>query len=91
MKSIKLTIIFLVLLFATMAHGENPAKEAAEKSLTAITLFIDINSLTRKPMAAKKTTESHQDFAAYGYELVDLSVYTENGDLEGFFLAYQKK
>lgn len=91
MNLFKVLIIFLVLLIGSKAQGKNPAKEAAEKSLTAVTVFIDINSLTRKHMAAKKMTDSHQEFAAYGYELVDLSVYTENGDLEGFFISYQKK
>ena len=29
--------------------------------------------------------------AAQGYVCVDLSVYTENGDLEGFFATYRKE
>lgn len=91
MNSSKILIFLIFILTTCTAYGKNKAKDAAEKSLAAVTVFIDINKLTRKHMAAKKMTESHQEFATFGYELVDVSVYTENGDLEGFFLSYKKK
>ena len=35
-------------------------------------------------------TQSHQEFARHGYTLVAVNVYTENGDLEGFFVSYRQ-
>ncbi len=66
-------------------------EEAAAKNLSAVTVFVDVNKLNRKNLAAKKMTAMHQDFAQYGYRLVGISPYNENGDLEGFFVSYQKK
>jgi hypothetical protein len=55
-----------------------------------VTVFIDISSFSRKNGAAEKLTDSHREFAQYGYKLVAVNVYTENSDLEGFFVSYQK-
>ncbi len=83
-------IIMLVLCLSTFsANSETNAEEAVRKSLKAVTVFIDVNKLTRKNFAAKKMTRSHNEFAAVGYELVSVSPYTENGDLEGFFVSYK--
>lgn len=91
MKTILLVSILTLLMFSTDSWAKTPADEAAENSLVAVTIFIDVNSLTRKNSAAKKMTKSHNEFAVHGYELVGVSPYTENGDLEGFFVSYKKK
>ncbi len=91
MKTALSVLLIILLLITTETPAKNPADEAAEKSLTAITIFIDVNKLTRKHLAAKKMTASHNEFATFGYELVGVSPYTENGDLEGFFVSYKKK
>ncbi len=87
----KVLIFLMLLIVMNPVSAKTDAQEAAEKSLSAVTVFMDINKLTRKNLAAKKMTKIHQEFAVYGYELIAINVYTENGDLEGFFLSYQKK
>ena len=91
MKQFIYIALISILLVAVPVAAKTSAKEAAEQSLAAVTIFMDVNKLTRKNIAAKNMTESHQDFATYGYELVGVSIYTENGDLEGFFVSYKKK
>ncbi len=73
------------------SYAKTSAKEANEKGLKAVTIFMDVNKLTRKNLAAKKMTRYHNEFAAEGFELVSVNPYTENSDLEGFFLSYKKK
>ncbi len=86
-----LSVFFFILVsFNTAAKTNSPASEANQKSLSAVTVFIDVNKFNRRKKAAKKMTESHQDFASFGYRLLAISPYTENGDLEGFFVSYQK-
>jgi len=91
MKHLKLMFIMIGLIFTMAAVAKTSAKEAAEQGMLAITIFVDVNKLTRKNLAAKKMTKHHNEFAAKGYELVSVSPYTENGDLEGFFVSYRKK
>ena len=81
----------LAISFPSIAVAESEAEKAAKEDLQAVTIFIDITRFNRKNGAAKKMTESHQDFARLGYTLVAVNVYTENGDLEGFFLSYRKE
>lgn len=89
MKTI-LTMITLAILFLSFsALSKTNAEEASAQSLKAVTVFLDVNKFTRKNLAAKKMTKSHNEFAAKGYELVSVNPYTENGDLEGFFVSYK--
>ena len=72
----------------------NPQKIAAEtaaKDLPAITVFWDVNLFSRKKLAAKNITELHQAFNAKGYDLLTINTYTENSDLQGFFISYKKR
>ena len=78
-------------IISSTVNAKTAAEKAAEKNLAAVTVFLDVTKLTRKHSAARNMTQSHQEFAHYGYELVDVSPYTENGDLEGFFVSYKKK
>lgn len=54
------------------------------------TVFIDISSFGRKDHAAKKMTEIHEEMALEGFTVMSVAPYTENGDLEGFFVTYVK-
>ncbi|MCB1582806.1 MAG: hypothetical protein R3E90_11410 [Marinicella sp.] len=84
-------ICLLVLGFVSIqAQAKSAAEKAVEQSLQAVTVFVDVTQVTRKHSAARKMTRSHQEFAEQGYELVDVSPYIENGDLEGFFVSYKK-
>lgn len=86
-SQIVLTLFILMASFNVLCKTE--AEKASEKSLKAVTLFVDVNKLTRKNFAARKMTRLHNEFADKGYELVSVSPYTENGDLEGFFVSYK--
>lgn len=81
-----------MLLFSNVvAAKKNEAQKAREKNLAAVTTYVDINSLTRKNNAASKMTKLHQMYAREGYELLSVQIYTENGDLQGFFVSYKLK
>ena len=87
----KSLLICLACLATMPVLAKNEAEKAAEKGLQAVTVFMDVNRLSRKNLAAKNMTKIHNEFAAVGYELVGVSPYTENSDLEGFFLSYKKQ
>lgn len=57
---------------------------------TFATEFIDVSALGRKNSAAEKMTERANERAASGWRQVDLEIYTENGDLEGFFMVFER-
>lgn len=91
MKHYKALIMITLIAWQGWVMAETDAEYAQANKLEAMTVFMDINKLTRKNLAAKKMTKIHGEFAAAGYELVGINPYTENGDLEGFFLSYKKK
>ncbi|GAA4819465.1 hypothetical protein GCM10011365_09840 [Marinicella pacifica] len=83
-------MVLMIISYSSTATATSDAEKAAKSGLEAVTVFIDISRFSRKNGAAEKMTESHQDFARFGYILVAVNVYTENGDLEGFFVSYRK-
>lgn len=85
-----LLIGLIIISHTNSVHAKTEAEKAAKDDLQAVTIFVDISRFNRKNGAARKMTESHQEFAQYGYGLVSVNVYTENGDLEGFFVSYRK-
>ena len=91
MKLYQALICITLISWLGMAKAKSDAEYAQANNLPAMTVFMDINKLTRKNLAAKKMTKIHAEFGAVGYELVGINPYTENGDLEGFFLSYRKK
>lgn len=69
---------------------ETVAAEAARDNLPAVTLWVDATWGFRHQGAANDLTRAHQAFAAQGYKVVSVEPYIENGDLQGFFVTYQK-
>lgn len=69
--------LLMAILGLTCLNGmaATEAEKAAQKSLKAVTVFIDVSVMGRKNAAAKHMTQSHNEFAALGYELVDVSLY----------------
>ena len=55
------------------------------------TVFVDVSAAGRKKKAAKRMTEQHEQFAQEGWTVINVAVYTENEDLEGFFVTYVKE
>lgn len=69
---------------------ETVAADAARDHLPAVTLWVDATWGFRHQGAANDLTRAHQAFAAQGYKVVSVEPYIENGDLQGFFVTYQK-
>ena len=83
-------LISLLCLVPAAAMCKYDASKAAAQGLLDVTVYLDVNLLARKHSAAKNLTELHQEFAEHGYRLLAVSPYTENGDLQGFYVSYQK-
>ena len=66
------------------------AAEAARQDLPAATIWVDASWGFRNQGAANDLTKAHKAFAAFGYRVEDVEPYIENGDLQGFFVTYQK-
>ena len=69
---------------------EDAAAEAARANLPAATIWVDASWGFRNQGAANDLTKAHKAFAAYGYKVEDVEPYIENGDLQGFFVTYQR-
>ena len=69
---------------------DKAADEAARAGMPAATVWIDASWGFRNQGAANDLTRAHKAFAARGYKVVSLEPYIENGDLQGFFVTYQK-
>jgi hypothetical protein len=87
-----------IALAALLASGTSVArdfsKEAAdarEQNLPALSIYVDANWGNRTNGAAKALTKAHAAFGQAGYELVDVATYSENGDLQGFFVSYRQR
>ena len=55
-----------------------------------MTIWVDATWGFRNQGAANDLTRAHAAFAARGYKVVSVQPYIENGDLQGFFVTYQK-
>ena len=89
-------VLMMTCLLITFGSWANPnprkiAAETAEKNLASITVYWDVNLFSRKKLAAKNMTELHQAFNDQGYDLLTINPYTENSDLQGFFISYKKR
>lgn|SRR5512139_4310852 len=69
---------------------EDSAAEAARGNLQAVTIWVDASWGFRNQGAANNLTRAHSAFAGHGYKVVSVEPYIENGDLQGFFVTYQK-
>jgi hypothetical protein len=69
---------------------EDAAAEAARSHLPAATIWVDASWGFRNQGAANNLTRAHSAFAAQGYKVVSVEPYIENGDLQGFFVTYQR-
>jgi hypothetical protein len=69
---------------------EVAAEDAAKDQLPAVTIWISASWGFRNQGAANNLTKSHTAFAKHGYKVLSVQPYIENGDLQGFFVTYQK-
>ena len=74
---------------AAMETGEAaPAPGSVADCEEAVTVFQDVSRVGRKDRAANNMSKRHAEMAEEGWRFADMEVYTENGDLEGFYLTY---
>ena len=71
--------------------GQTKEDVAAATGKDGKTVFMDVGMLGKKGRVAKRMTKQHQEYAEEGWTVADVAVYTENGDLEGFFVTYVKQ
>lgn len=69
---------------------EEVAADAQRAGMQAVTVWIDVTWGFRNQGAANALNRAHQAFAAHGYRVLGVDPYIENGDLQGFFVTYQK-
>ena len=91
-------LLALLLAVAVPAHaglfGKSPeqtATEAEREQLPAVTIWVDATWGFRKSGAANDLSAAHRAFYAHGYHVVGVQPYIENGDLQGFFVTYEKR
>ncbi|GAA4863963.1 hypothetical protein [Luteimonas vadosa] len=97
LKLLALLLALLACMQAAPAHaalfGKSPARtaeEAERAGMVAVTIWVDASWGFRKQGAANDLSAAHQAFTARGYRVASVEPYIENGDLEGFFVTYQK-
>ena len=94
MKVLKLLMLAACLqipvLYAQEEADVSPAPAPPPDCEEAMTVFQDVSAAGRKDRAAKNMSKRHAAMAQEGWRFADMEVYTENGDLEGFYLSYTR-
>ena len=99
MKRLLLAPLFagMLLACALPAHAslfekspQKSADEAQAANMAAVTIWVDASWGFRNQGAANALSKAHEAFARNGYKVVSVEPYIENGDLQGFFVTYQK-
>ena len=89
-------LVFSVLLFALIsntAFAKNNDSDADSTTpakcpqLQASTLFVSDKG---QKGSAEKLTASHKNAESQGWNFDEMSLYTENGDLKGFYVTYTR-
>lgn len=94
MKRLLFAALLAIALPAQAALFEKSPEKAAEQAvragMQAVTIWVDASWGFRTQGAANNLSRAHQAFASRGYKVVSVEPYIENGDLQGFFVTYQK-
>ena len=82
----------IALTAGTIANADcgDDARDTKLRNEPAATVWLDADWGRRNDAAARALTRCHAAFAAQGYALVDIELYLENGDLQGFFVSYAR-
>lgn len=80
-----------IALAASQSYYDKKAAEAAHSGQRTVSLYVDVDLGARKSGSANELNQSHRAFNASGFEVVSVVGYTENGDLQGFFVTYVKR
>jgi len=93
-------VIISVLFFAVASNVAFAQKDDADANtpgpvkcakLQASTIFIPDKAGNRQKGSAGKLTESHRNAEKQGWNFDEMSVYIEDGDLQGFFVTYTRE
>lgn len=76
---------------ATQAQYDKKAAEAARTGEQTVSLYVDVDLGARKSGSATELNQAHRAFNANGYAVASVVGYTENGDLQGFFVTYVRR
>jgi len=94
LRSFYVTVFALSLpcssVFAQEAGQTSFAPTPSMDCLQAITVFHDVSGFGRKDRAAERMTERHDEMALSRWSFAGMVIYTENGDLEGFYVSYTR-
>lgn len=74
--------------------GKKPevaADEAVASRMAAVTIWVDATWGFRNQGSANSLNRAHQTFDQRGYRVHSVQPYIENGDLQGFFVTYEKR
>lgn len=91
---------FLILLIAVAVNGAYAQEDDADAAtpgptkcakLQASTVFIPDKAGNRKKGSASVLTESHRNAENQGWNFDEMSIYIEDGDLQGFFVTYTRE
>ena len=69
---------------------EAAAQEAVRANMQSVTIWVEATWGFRNQGAANSLNSAHEAFATRGYRVLSVEPYIENGDLQGFFVTYQK-
>ena len=92
----KSAFLVLVLFFALVSNitfakekDSDSAKPAPEKCarLQASTVFVSDKG---QKGSAEKLTQSHKNAESQGWDFDEMSLYIEDGDLQGFYVTYTR-
>ena len=91
-------VVFSVLFFAfisNMAFARDDADAATPgpskcARIQASTVFVPDRKFNRKKGSAGKISDSHKNAESQGWSFDEMSVYIEDGDLQGFFITYTR-
>ncbi|GAB3751771.1 hypothetical protein [Lysobacter olei] len=67
------------------------ADEAVQNRLNTITIWVDASWGFRSQGAANSLNDAHRAFDHRGYRVHSVVPYIENGDLQGFFVTYERR
>ena len=84
---IKATSIALAFLAISSASVQAADKTDADASAKVKTVFVDGHG---ESSFADKVNKMHAEMTANGWSFADLEIYTENGDMKGAFLTYER-
>lgn len=92
-------LAFSILLFAFASNIAFAQKDDADAAtpgpdkcalLQASTVFVPDKTGSRQKGSAKKITDSHKNAESQGWNFDEMSIYIEDGDLQGFFITYTR-